>query len=286
MTSLRKGDGEETWTALPEDSDCEFPDLLTIFEEHAQRSTAVVKLDTISSGVRPRNPQGRDLSVTSKKMEASFDLRIPEAESATESRTQRDALPKKCSSKRRVLNKIYDNPLLRPINDVGTSAIISSSLQRSIIRDASGIGNKKTGGRRSKPPASIQCETLLFDAEIENDSSGLSDFIVSDGSYVDGDEPDSYASPSRPRPRRRLVQRRRVLDDSSSEDEVQEISKEKRPYDHTSTSISSTPGKKSQNLQSRDLPADGLEDIDQSGINEQLGILRLCALYSIDEYVF
>jgi predicted SprT family Zn-dependent metalloprotease len=113
-------------------------------------------------------------------------------------------------SRRRVLKKIYDNPLLRPLDQQKESAFMTTSQRLEPQSKAlPTIASEYTEAKSNKPSSiSSMSEHEIF----LEDSTGLSDFIVNDSSSLEETSTDDETQLHPPRSRRKLVKGRRPLD--------------------------------------------------------------------------
>jgi hypothetical protein len=111
--------------------------------------------------------------------------------------------------KRVVLKKSCDNPLLRPLENARLLSNSSSFVRNSELRPTTIPRRSKSREEVERPSNSPPLASGDGDVSVD-DSTGLSDFIVNDSSFVDEDDSeDEIVLPQPPKPVRRLVRGRR-----------------------------------------------------------------------------
>lgn len=158
---------------------------------------------------------------------------------------------KRSMVKKRVLNQMSDNPLLRPISrasselmgevqEDGNKKAVSDKLKEIRLKASSKVGlgsdqeeleqpvalPRKTAASRSKEYRKVDSKrqptsTPIFESDEEDfgeESDGLSDFIVNDSTFLE--EEDSVIEMPPPRSARRLVKGRRPAKDEDDEEDL------------------------------------------------------------------
>lgn len=106
--------------------------------------------------------------------------------------------------RRRVLNKISDNPLLRPFNSA-KPATASLSLLKEDMNSKTALKQKLVTEKAKSPAKPHPPPTSDEDVCSGSDSAGLSDFIVNDSSYLSQTDSEGDMVPPPPRFPRKLA---------------------------------------------------------------------------------
>lgn len=196
-----------------EDSDDEFPDLAVVIGKHKRGAETKATRENPTKKHATKAVPNQAVVISTARLQ-SADLHMsPENLQCSKTDFQK---PK---SKRRVLNKICDNPLLRPFDHQkeSTASLSSSKMSelklKSLLAKSKVHKESKATGRPSLNSASEEEELSM------QDSTGLSDFVVDDSSIFDEDSTDEDVRPRPPRSTRRLVRGRRPPREDSSEEE-------------------------------------------------------------------
>jgi predicted SprT family Zn-dependent metalloprotease len=122
-------------------------------------------------------------------------------------------------SRRRVLKKIYDNPLLQPFDPQKKSTPSLTSSERSELQSKV-LPTRPKLHAESKASGHSSINSVSEDEESSlEDSTGLSDFIVNDSSSLEEDSTDAEFELRPPRSTRRLVRGRRSPRPDSPQEE-------------------------------------------------------------------
>lgn len=183
---------------LVEVSDDEFPDLTVVVRKHGKGANS------------------KATGSNNKTLNSSTRLQNSSAHPSIKDHQLSQTGSERPKSRRRVLNNISDNPPLRTFSSQKEGKQSPSpSMNPKFIRQAFPVRPKRyeqytTGGDSNTSSVSNEEETPM------TDSTGLSDFIVDDSSFIeDGTEEDMQPSP--PRSARRLIREKRPLGGDSSE---------------------------------------------------------------------
>jgi predicted SprT family Zn-dependent metalloprotease len=189
-------------TRLVEDSDSELPDLAVIIGNHG----GAVESKTIRRSPR-KTP-------ATKPIPNEAVIRLQSAAFHTPSENFRSSKQgfEKPKSKKRILNKTCDNPLLLPFDHQKENTLALPFSKRSELQSkvlpmrSKGHGEPKSTSYLSLRSASEKEEEDEVSME---DSTGLSDFIVNDSSSLEEDSADEEIQSRPPSSTRRLVRGRR-----------------------------------------------------------------------------
>lgn len=207
---------------LVESSDDEFPDLAALIcKQGTGAKLQATKRNQIKMPIAN--------AVQNQEMvKPSTRLHNPEVNISADNLSQFRKKSESCKPRRRVLNKILDNALLGPFDPTNESKLSASPATnpRSIPQVVPTMLSLQEDCR-----ASDASRMSSFSEEKEiwmSDSTGLSDFIVNDSSYLEEDEEEEKEDsteddmqPCPPRPTRRLVKGRRLPGTGSSEERQQ-----------------------------------------------------------------
>ena len=257
-------------TRILEDSDDEFPDLTDLLKR--PQGVSCRKTSAAASG---KATLGRE-ELESARLDGKCDLtNAIERESITreEKRSESVGRPK---SKKRVLKQTSYNPLLRPIVRTHASGASSDLLSvperwkmksrakiedRTIVEKSSPMpppvkfglveeephgveATEKMDGPNTvgKKPPKLERRDQSDEEEFDDESDGLSDFIIDDSSFLD-EEDSIVEKPSQSKSLRRLVKGRRpARDHSPAEDELDIRMGQLTVEDDISTDLRCVPG--------------------------------------------
>ena len=224
---------------LVEDSDDEFPDLAVIIGKHGRAAESKA-----TRGSPTRTPTKKPVPNQTVVMSTAG---LQSAAFHTSSEDLKGSRPgfEKPKSKRRVLNKICDNPLLRPFDHQKESTPALSYSKRSdfspkvLPTRSKAHEESKLTRRLSLSSVSEEEEEVSLD-----DSTGLSDFIVNNSSLLEEDSTEEEIQPRPPRSTRRLVRGRRSSGrDSSEEDQSRPVNHNRFQNEVNASAVGSKPVK-------------------------------------------
>jgi hypothetical protein len=219
--------------AVTEESDDDFPDLAELCRR---------------SNLGKENVKGDDVGVGCKSKQ---NMEYPASKSKRDSKTTRSEKEivgmKKSMVKKRVLNQMSDNPLLRPISSASSELMgegqkdgKGKEVKKIRMKASSKVGldsdqeelekpaalPRKTAASRSTVSRKVASKgqptsTPIFESDEEDfgeESDGLSDFIVNDSAFLE--EEDSVIEMPPQRPVRRLVKGRRPAKDEDDDEDL------------------------------------------------------------------
>lgn len=183
---------------IPEDSDDDFPPLADLIRQHTEQERGTCDPKMMGSASRTARFK--------EPVSPNYDRAL----SGSGQNSDEEAI--ECKPRRRILNKKSDNPLLRPFGDEARKVTSSSLSKTSNLRPEARSDKKeplfvqKNGLLRPE-----ECSNSAGDDSYDEDSTGLSDFIVRDSSYLEDQELDYIAksTTNNQRVKRKLVRGRR-----------------------------------------------------------------------------
>lgn len=183
-----------------EDSDDDFPALADVIRKHGKPDQG--SGDENIRGILHRGPRCRDSASSNAKRMSDSNAYISDED-----------MPKP-KPRRRILNKKCDNPLLRRLDD-GTNKMAVSSLSKTLKLRSSTVSKRVIYTKKNAVGATGSSEE---EESLDSDSTGLSDFIVRDSSFLDNEvSDDDLKSRTRAsRPTRKLIRGRRPSRQASS----------------------------------------------------------------------
>lgn len=187
-----------------DESEDDLPDLADVITKHGNPLANGSKTRSVKSVVGMK-----DLEI--KKMDSSTGHANQDRPKKLITEKKRSSAVKSQTRKRVVLNKACDNSLLRPLGKSQELSASSSFIKKGESRQTT-MRESNRLGRKAERPLVLPVAAAAEEDDDDNlqDSTGLSDFIVSDSSFVDEEDSEyDIPLPQPPKSARKLVRGRR-----------------------------------------------------------------------------